>query len=527
MKRLGWVSYAVAALCGLTLALTPAPLNGWPLAWVALAPLWAMVSHLGRRAWKLALVFGALYQGISLVWIRDLHPLMWMGIPEPASIAIVLGIWLFITFWGAGFTALWAWSFGWVQQKLRPSAPVQVLVGTALWCLMEALRAATGLDWTTLAYTQSPGNPVILHLGQISGNLTVVAALVAVNGFLAQGILSGSWHGVSRLVKAQEWELLGDRLWRNLQATLRHSALLTALVLVLMTHVIGWSLYSQPLEPKSQQAITVGIVQGNVPTRIKLSPQGLRKSIRAYTEGYETLAAEGVDAVLTSEAALPFSWPTYSPNALQTAVEKRHVPLWLGSFGQEGDRTTQTLFSIDNQGKIIGQYDKEKLVPLGESLPFEWLLGGVVGRLSPMRGFLSPGPPDQTFLTPFGQIAVGICYESAFPDIFRRQVAAGATLLATASNLDPYDQTLMAQHQAQDMMRAIETDRWLVRATNTGYSGAIDPHGKVRWRSKARTFVAQAQTVYRRQTTTPYVRWGNWLTPLLLLVSGGILMVKL
>jgi apolipoprotein N-acyltransferase len=163
---------------------------------------------------------------------------------------------------------------------------------------------------------------------------------------------------------------------------------------------------------------------------------------------------------------------------------------------------------------------------LGESLPFEAILGGLIQRLSPMRGYLTPGEMGQSFLTPFGQGAVGICYESAFPEIFRRQVKDGATFLATASNLDPYGKTLMAQHWALDMMRAIETDRWLVRATNTGYSGVIDPHGRLVWRSSANQFVAHGETIYRRQTTTPYVRFGNWLTPLMLLVAGGVVLAR-
>jgi apolipoprotein N-acyltransferase len=526
IRRLGLLAYGVAVVSGLLMALTPAPLNAWPLAWIALAPLWAMVQGLGSRAWPLALVFGLVYHGSSLVWIRDLHPLMWMGIPEPASIAIVLSVWLFITFWGAAFGAIWAWGFGYVG-RLGLSGPGQVLIGTALWCLTEGMRSHTGLDWTSLSYTQSPGNRVILHLGQISGNLTVTAAIVAVNGFIAQALLAaGPWSSVVRSIRAKEWEILGDRLGRSLVATLRHSGLWTAAVLVLTTHLMGWSLLSQPLETKTEQAIHVGIVQGNVPTRIKLSAQGQRQSLRAYTEGYETLAAEGMDVVLTSEAALPFTWPTYSPTALQTAIEQRHVPIWLGAFGREEDHTTQTLFSIDGNGAVISQYDKVKLVPLGESLPFEAILGGFIQRLSPMRGYLTPGEVGQNFLTPFGQGAIGICYESAFPDIFRRQVKDGATFLATASNLDPYEQTLMAQHWALDMMRAIETDRWLVRATNTGYSGAIDPHGRSLWRSPAHTFVAHGETIYRRQTTTPYVRFGNWLTPLLLLVSGGVVLTR-
>jgi apolipoprotein N-acyltransferase len=82
---------------------------------------------------------------------------------------------------------------------------------------------------------------------------------------------------------------------------------------------------------------------------------------------------------------------------------------------------------------------------------------------------------------------------------------------------------LMAQHEAHDVMRSIEADRWMVRATNTGYSGVIDPHGQIIWQSQAHAFVTHADRIDRRQTKTPYVRYGNWLTPVLLLLAGGAL----
>ena len=55
-----------------------------------------------------------------------------------------------------------------------------------------------------------------------------------------------------------------------------------------------------------------------------------------------------------------------------------------------------------------------------------------------------------------------------------------------------------------------------MRATNTGYSAFVDPHGRTLWLSGYNTYQTHAQTIYRRQTQTLYVRWGDWLTVLLL-----------
>jgi apolipoprotein N-acyltransferase len=75
------------------------------------------------------------------------------------------------------------------------------------------------------------------------------------------------------------------------------------------------------------------------------------------------------------------------------------------------------------------------------------------------------------------------------------------------------------QHHAIDLMRAIETDRWAMRASNTGYSAVIDPHGQTRWISNLNEFAAHAHQVYRRNTQTLYVQFGNWLTPLLFAIG--------
>ncbi|PSB67601.1 apolipoprotein N-acyltransferase, partial [filamentous cyanobacterium CCP1] len=128
---------------------------------------------------------------------------------------------------------------------------------------------------------------------------------------------------------------------------------------------------------------------------------------------------------------------------------------------------------------------------------------------------LIAGQSNQTFDTPFGRAIVGICYESAFAEHFRAQAATGGQFILTASNNAHYSPAMPAQHHAQDVMRAIESDRWAVRATNTGYSGIVDPHGRTLWRSSLNTYELHIDTIYRRSTQTLYVRWGDWLTPLL------------
>jgi apolipoprotein N-acyltransferase len=492
LRKRRTLNITIALLSGILMGLTPAPFNIWPLAWVALVPLWILLLT-PHSSLLTALIWGLAYHGIALSWIAGLHPLTWLGVPWAASVAIVFFAWAFITLLGAGTVWLWAWG---MRRLGGVSSGLRVLVGTALWCGLETIRLMGPLDWTSLSYTQSPYNLAILHLGQISGAMTLTAAIVAVNGLIAE-----AW--IARRDKA-------IRLFGG------------AIALCLMLHLIGFGLYSRPLVEVPEAALKVGIIQGNVPTRIKLFADGLRRALDGYSAGYRTLADQGVDAVLMPEGALPFQWQglNRTQNVVYQAVLEKKVTAWLGTFVPQGDRYTQSLLTIAPNGETLSRYNKVKLVPLGEYTPFQEVLGGLFNRLSPIRADMLPGLMNQRFGTPFGQAAVGICYDSAFPELFRAQVADGAQFILTASNLDPYSTTLMAQHQAQDLMRAIETDRWSVRATNTGYSSIIDPRGRVQWRSQPNQYELHAGTLYRRQTQTLYVKWGNWITPLLWVVGA-------
>ncbi|HCA95551.1 MAG TPA: apolipoprotein N-acyltransferase, partial [Cyanobacteria bacterium UBA9226] len=293
-----------------------------------------------------------------------------------------------------------------------------------------------------------------------------------------------------------------------------------AIGLLFILHAIGFTLYSRPLNQPAETSLKVGIIQGNIPNRIKLYPEGWYRAIEGYTTGYEQLADEGVQAVLTPETALPFLWKNQVRygSSFYSAILDKGVLAWVGGFGEKDGSLTNSLFTVIGTGETFSHYDKVKLVPLGEYIPFQAVLGKLINRLSPLNADLVPGKPNQIFNTPFGKAIVGICYESAFTNHFRQQAANGGEFILTASNNAHYSETMPAQHHAQDVIRAIETSRWAVRATNTGYSGIVDPHGKTIWISRINQYQIHADRIYRRQNQTLYVQWGDWLTPLLLVL---------
>ncbi|MCD8487992.1 MAG: apolipoprotein N-acyltransferase [Desertifilum sp.] len=500
------LAFVVSFASGLGMGLTSAPVYAYFLGWIALIPLWVLICQPGvsfKRALGLAIAWGAAYHGFALSWITGVHPMTWMGVPWLASLAIALFCWFFITLWGTLIVLSWVIGMRLYSNFMQPTTGLarcsRVLFGLTLWCALEAFWALGSLYWTTLAFTQSPYNLAILHLGQLSGATTISAAIAAVNGLIAEWLLA-----------------------QATPAKPRPLFLALPIGLCLSLHLIGASLLQAPLNPTPETALRVGIIQGNIPNTIKLFPEGLRKAIEGYTAGYETLVAQGVDAVLTPETALPFIWNEQNRrySSFQQAILRENTVAWLGTFSTQGSRLTNSLLTITGDGEIYSRYDKVKLVPLGEYIPFEDILGQLINRLSPLDAHLAPGSSEQIFDTPFGRAIVGICYDSAFGNHFRRQTAAGGEFIITASNNAHYSATMPAQHHAQDVMRAIESDRWIVRATNTGYSGIVDPHGRTIWISGLNTYETHADTIYRRQTQTLYVRWGDWLLLVLMGLSG-------
>jgi apolipoprotein N-acyltransferase len=496
---ISWRGGAIAISSGLLMGLGVSPTDAWYLGWIALAPLWALVARdAPSGVARYGLCWGIGYHGFVLSWIFGIHPMTWMGVPWTTSLAIAISCLVFLTLWGAVMVTIWASILGLLQRYLQPAPWLRILWGTAIWCGLEYLWSQGDLWWSTLALGQSPNNLAILHLGQLSGGTAVTALLVAVNGLLGEAWLAYSHQ--------KSWKALA----------------IAALGLLFAGHALGYGLYRSTLSTNTADALRVGIIQGNIPNEIKLYPAGRQKAIEGYTTGYLKLATEGVAAILTPEGALPYYPAEIRNSSLYAALQEKGIPLWLGAFGEAGANYTNSLHAIDSSGNFLSQYNKYKLVPLGEYVPFKEIIGQWVKRLSPLEAQLQPGKDYQEFdAFPGLRAIVGICYESAFGEHFRQQARQGEFIL-TASNNAHYAANMPAQHHAQDVMRAIETSRWAVRATNTGYSAIVDPHGHTLWRSNLNQFATHSHQIYRQRQQTLYVRWGDWLTPSLLGTSLGL-----
>jgi apolipoprotein N-acyltransferase len=257
-------------------------------------------------------------------------------------------------------------------------------------------------------------------------------------------------------------------------------------------------------------------VQGNVEQDVKFDPASREDSFRLYTGLVD--ASRGRLVVLP-ESAFPV-FADEVPEAvlvhlMRTATARRGEVL-AGMFTAEPPLPGRQAMRYYNSVVSLGQgdvqlYRKRHLVPFGETIPLEPIVGWLIRSVLAIP--LSDQTPGETAQPPMSaageRVAVNICYEDAFGAELRAGAAA-ATLLVNVTNDAWYGRSLAAeQHNQIAAMRALESGRPLLRATNTGITSAIGHDGREIARLPWFTRGILEVEVAGRSGLTPYVRWGD------------------
>ncbi|MBF0453024.1 MAG: apolipoprotein N-acyltransferase, partial [Candidatus Magnetomorum sp.] len=232
------------------------------------------------------------------------------------------------------------------------------------------------------------------------------------------------------------------------------------------------------------------------------------------TEKMVQLTATGkhnktVDLVVWPETALPY--PFHSKHRLRQfvlqAIQQMNIGLVVGTptFINSNNQTTNhnSAYVIDRQGNIQSRYDKVRLVPFSEVLPFPFLQGLWMHCGAPDNKF-SPGIFGQIHSLNDFNLGIQICFEIIFPQYARILSDKGANLLVNISNDAWFGQTASPyQHFSMAVFRAVENKRALIRCANTGISGIIDPCGRILSQSQlfeTTTVVHRVPLVQTKQT---------------------------
>jgi apolipoprotein N-acyltransferase len=189
--------------------------------------------------------------------------------------------------------------------------------------------------------------------------------------------------------------------------------------------------------------------------------------------------------------------------------------------GGESSQIFNSAVLVSPQGEWVGRYDKVHLVPFGEYLPFPQVFA-FAGGLTKEVGEFQRGA-SRTPLDAGGQrLGMFICYESIFPDEVRQGPLQGAQVLVNISNDGWYgDSGAWKQHLQQTQMRAIENERWLLAATNTGMTASVDPYGRIVAATPRKVRTALAAPYALSSSTSFYTRHGDWFAYVCAIISAG------
>jgi apolipoprotein N-acyltransferase len=488
-------SVAAAALGAASVA-GFAPLYLYPIPVITLALLAWLWNGAGspRRAAALGGWFGLGFflTGVSWVYV-SLHD--FGAMPAPLAAAATL---LF-----CAYLAVFPAAVGYGYTRLRAPLWVRVMLFLpALWTLAEWTRGwlFTGFPWLGIGYSQVPSSPLAGYapiLG-VHGLTLATAASAGVMVLLAHR--ASSHRPTHRTTFAQKARF-----------ALTEAVAHPALVLLLAIWLGGYGLQHVQWTDRSGEPVTVALLQGNIAQDIKWTEEGLRATFSTYHR-----LALGTDAklIVFPETALPLFLHQVPADYLRSLAE--HAKL---NGGDALIGVPERLPGGEYYNSVISigasppqAYRKTHLVPFGEFIPLRPVLGWIVSVLAiPLQDF-SRGVPDPKPLEVAGQrAALNVCYEDAFGEEIIRQLP-DATVLVNVSNVAWFGRSIAPrQHLQISQARALETGRYMLRATNTGMTAIIDERGGLAQTAAQFTTAALTGSVQGFTGTTPYVRWGNYM----------------
>ena len=441
---------------------------------------WVWVRSRQRRVFWRGWLFGLGMFALGVSWV--VNSFQYNHIPLFPAYALTALL--------VAFLALFPALFGWLAIRFgHRHDSWQLLLWLPLaWTLSEWARGTlfTGFTWVQIGYSQVD---------------TPLAGWAPVAGvYLMNWMLALSAGGLVWMLARP-----AERWWKS-----------AGILLVLWAG--GGALTTVQWTERAGLSLRAALIQGNIPQDLKWQPEYRDSTLALYRE--LTARHWDADLVVWPETALPGIYEELGDYLDQLEGEARtnRTDLLIGvpSVQPFPRRVFNSVISLGTRRAI---YHKRHLVPFGEYLPLKPVFQPLVDLFGLPVSSFDRGADDVNVLEVVGQpVGISICYEATFgADIIK--ALPHATLLVNVSN-DAWFGDSKAPHQHLQMarLRARETGRYLLRATNTGVSAIVDPQGIVVTHSaQFETAVIEA-VVLPMKGATPYVRFGD--TPVFFLLIG-------
>ena len=475
------LAFAIALLAGLAQAASiAAPWSGQPLWWLQLLSL-ATLAWLAQQApsWQRAALLGWTFATAWLsgtFWWLFISMHIYGGLPAPLAAIAVLALAMFLGAYYAAACAVFA-------RLDRPSRLSRGLLFAALWLLAELLRVTwfTGFPWGAVGYAH------------VDGPLSVLASRAGVHGIgFVAALLAFALSLLPRRDTRQSW-----RYWAVIAGM---GGLLAACNMALPQRVSA-----------SQPRLAVALLQGNIPQDEKFQGgTGIPVALDWYGRQLRGSTASLVVAPETALPMLPQQLPSGYFEALRAHFAQGEQAALVGiPLGGRKEGYTNSVIGLKPGGEVY-RFDKHHLVPFGEFIPpmFKWF----TELMHIPLGDFNRGPIGQPPFEWRGQrLAPNICYEDLFGEELAAQFAQPATaptIFVNVSNIAWFGNTVaIDQHLQISRMRALEFERPMIRATNTGATVIIDHLGRVTHSLPRHTRGVLTGEVEGRTGITSYAAW--------------------
>jgi apolipoprotein N-acyltransferase len=485
----------LALIAGLAVALSFPAASWWPLAFVGVAPLIIGVVRAprGTEAFLLGWIALTVAWLVNLPWVVDV-------MVRFGGIEAIVGYALYIAL--AAVLGLYGGLFAWGVFRLRLGTPFLPWMAVPLmWAATEYARSyiLSGFPWHLLGTAMIDFRPYA-QLSAIAGPYALGALLVLFSTMIA-------WLATAA----------GDRSSR-----LRVAG--AGAGLFLLSLLIGvFMMISRERSIAQATLHRVGLVQPNISQEMRWNEQELisiwERMMRLTWQAID----DGAVTILWPESTVPLAFMDDRfpyQESLEAVTARSGTDLILGSIAEDAIDPMKIWNAayLVSSGSTAGRYDKMRLVPFGEYVPLRRLLF-FAEKLVRQVGEFQFGTSEVPLAGRF-QYGPAICYEVVYPRLVGRQVANGADVLVTITNDAWFGESAApVQHLNSARMRAVENDRWLLRAATTGISALVDPTGRIVASLPMNEEGVVSGGFSSRSSITPYVRFGDWFAMVAIIAS--------
>jgi apolipoprotein N-acyltransferase len=481
------VRFFAAALSGVLLACSfPNIEIGW-LAFIALGPLVAAVASARSRleAFLLGWLAYTISWLITVPWVIKVMS-QYGGLPYATGVSLFVAMSLYLGLYGGLFSLL--------------VSLVRLEAGFRRWLLVP-------LAWVATEYARTwlfSGFPWDL----ISAAIINYTALIRIDRWIGP-------YATGALVVLPSIALA----WQMATAPSRRRMLRVfgsvILSMAIWAAIGALAVAADGREEKADRSRTyrAALIQPNISQEMRWSDTSTVDIFQRMVRLSEAASAVHPDVIIWPESTVPLTYAStgFYRSFIETLSRKEHADMIFGSIAEDANDPTKLWNAayLVTDGVTVGHYDKIKLVPFGEYVPLRKMLF-FARKLVHAVGEFQFGTRE----TPLaGKLRYGmaICYEIVFPRVVAQQVRAGSDVLVTITNDAWYDGTSAPrQHLNMARMRAVETDRYLLRAGTTGISAFVDPDGRLLQSLEMNRQGILFPEFHARHSETAYVRFGDW-----------------